>query len=249
MTTEQGLELALHIHDDDGVELVAARDAANAADAVVEVDDAAGQRHEHRAAQLRHALGRERAHLHDVKMARARVLGVARIHVVAGNEDGLRLGEPRARFDAADKGIAKDHDGAASRATRHAVGLANHEAVDAILLGLHRAGKDAADTGDETAVKFRQSGRSHETRDEIGLFHQSGHGGQHLQIIGGALVRQQEDDEVDLFAVHRAVMHNAIATAADRKHVAARHFHPHVRQGHAVAKVGGHRALALHQTA
>jgi hypothetical protein len=31
-----------------------------------------------------------------------------------------------------------------------------------------------------------------------------------LQIIGGALVRQQEDDEVDLFAVHRAVMHNPI---------------------------------------
>jgi hypothetical protein len=60
---EQRLELALHVDHHQRVELVAAGHAAHAADAVVEGDEAAGERHQHRAAQLRQALAGKRAHL------------------------------------------------------------------------------------------------------------------------------------------------------------------------------------------
>ena len=42
-------------------------------------------------------------------------------------------------------------------------------------------------------------------------------------------------------------MADARAAAPDRKHVAARHLHPHVRQRDAQPEIGGHRALAGEQ--
>jgi hypothetical protein len=58
------------------------------------------------------------------------------------------------RLDAADERVAENHDRAAAAPLRHALGLAEHQAVDAVLLRLHRP--DAAEAADEPLVATRR---------------------------------------------------------------------------------------------
>ena len=83
--------------------------------------------------------------------------------------------------------------------------------------------------------------------DQLGLLHLPRNRRQHLQVITRLLARDQHEDQVHALVVHRAVVPDANAAAADRQDVTAAHLDADVGQRDAQAEVGRHRALAGQQ--
>ena len=99
-------------------------------------------------------------------------VALAGLDRVAGDEDRLDLGPQDPGLDAADEGVAEDHDRAAARAPGHALGLAEHEPVDAVLLGLDRA--HAAEAAEQPLVERVQVRGVDEAVDQLLLAHHAG---------------------------------------------------------------------------
>ena len=114
-------------------------------------------------------------------------LGLAR---VARDED--RLGAPNhfSGLDAAHKRVAEHHDRRAAAALGHALRLAKHDAVDAILLQLRRPRRDAAQAGEKAVVENLEVRRLDQAVDELRLLDQPRERGEHLQVVARRLVRR-----------------------------------------------------------
>ena len=178
-------------------------------------------------AHLGKATRRKGLHLDDLRKL---LLQQIRLGRIAGHQRRGNVGKRPRQRRGARASVTEKHHAVTGRAARNAVGLPENHPVHPGLLHRQRSPGDAAEPRKQPLEHIVGRRREDELVNKLAVLDQAGDRREHLQVIAGFLVRQQQDDELDVLILLETVVTDAHRAAPDGDEVPPFHPQAHVRQ-------------------